>query len=211
MNQLDGWLKQATCGLAKGSAAQVTAEIREHYDAARETAVLGGASAEAADRSAITALGDARAANRQYRKVLLTGAEARLLREGAWEARTVCSNRWLKVALPALPVAALCIATVMFLKGDVMVASGVLTAAMILWLVFAASYLPVYTPSRGRAFRSVRWVAMLAMLGLVFGADALKWSWLLISCLWPMVWVEWTRMSIRRKLPVAQWPNQLFL
>jgi len=45
---------------------------------------------------------------------------------------------------------------------------------------------------------------------LAFGPDALKWSWL-TSCLWPLAWIEWTRISIRRKLPVAQWPKQLYL
>ena len=36
-------------------------------------------------------------------------------------------------------------------------------------------------------------------------------SWLLISCLWLVARIEWTRVSIRRKLPVAEWPKQLYL
>ena len=48
-------------------------------------------------------------------------------------------------------------------------------------------------------------------LALPFGPNTLKWSWLLISCLWPVFWVEWTRASIRRKLQVADWPKQLYL
>jgi hypothetical protein len=48
-------------------------------------------------------------------------------------------------------------------------------------------------------------------LGLAFGPSALKMWWLLMSCLWPVVWIEWARISIRRKLPVAEWPKQLYL
>jgi hypothetical protein len=86
--------------------------------------------------------------------------------------------------------------------------------------LFTAPFLPVYTrPSRGRVFRYVKWVVLLGTLGLAFGTDAhswswllmLKWSWLLTACLWPLIWIEWTRVSIRRKIPIAQWPRQLYL
>jgi hypothetical protein len=52
---------------------------------------------------------------------------------------------------------------------------------------------------------------MLAMFALAFGPDTLKWSWLLICCLWPVFQVEWTRASTRRKLRAGQWPRQLYL
>src|SRR5689334_16391961 len=86
MAALDSWLKQATRHLSKDSAAQVRTEIEEHYVAEREAAINRGASAKDADRLAVSALGDAKAANRQYRKVLLTSSEARLLDEGNREA-----------------------------------------------------------------------------------------------------------------------------
>jgi len=57
----------------------------------------------------------------------------------------------------------------------------------------------------------VKWVVITGMLVVIFGPDTLKMSWLLISCLWPMAWIEWQRVSIRRKLPVAKWPKQLYL
>jgi hypothetical protein len=57
----------------------------------------------------------------------------------------------------------------------------------------------------------VKWLAVAGALGLVFGPDWLKWSWLLLSCVWILGWIEWTRISIRRKLPVAEWPKQLYL
>jgi hypothetical protein len=57
----------------------------------------------------------------------------------------------------------------------------------------------------------VKCAVLVGMLLLAFGPDAFKWSWLLISCFWPFAWIEWTRMSLRRKLPVAQWPKHLYL
>ena len=82
MISLEQWLRQATRCLAQESAAQVQNEIREHHDAEREAAKSRGANVEEADRLAVAALGDAEAANRQYRKVLLTAAEMRMLQSG---------------------------------------------------------------------------------------------------------------------------------
>ena len=107
---LDSWIGRATCDLSLDSAAQVRAEIVEHFESARETAIVAGTNAADADRAALAALGDARAANCQYRKVLLTSAEAKMLREGNWEARAVCARPWLKTlmqAIPAIPLAGL--------------------------------------------------------------------------------------------------------
>ena len=83
--------------------------------------------------------------------------------------------------------------------------------SLALFVFFAAPFLPVYTPARARVYRVVKWVTMLALFGLMFGADTLKYSWLVATCLWVPFWTESTRMSIRRKLPVAQWPKQLYL
>ena len=106
MTGLDSWLKQATRHLSKDSAVQVRTEIEEHYESAREAAISGGATIDEAHRLALTALGNAKTANCQYRHVLLTSAEARMLRDGEWEARVVCSRSWLKWLLVAAPVAA---------------------------------------------------------------------------------------------------------
>jgi hypothetical protein len=211
MTGLDGWLVQATRRLSRDSADQVRAEIREHYELARESAVSHGASADEADRTAVASLGDARTANRQYRRVLLTSGEARLLREGNWEARAICSRPWAKRLLLILPVAALTASAAWFARGDSALAWALLAGGMAMGLIFAAPFLPVYTPTRGRAFRIVKWILLLATLVLAFAPDPLKWSWLLFSCLWPMAWIEWRRISIRQKLPVSKWPKQLYL
>jgi hypothetical protein len=211
MTRLDSWLNHATRRLSRDSAAQVRAEILEHYESAREAAMSRGATADDADHQAIAALGDARTANCQYRKVLLTASEARLLRQGNWEARAICSRAWLKRALVALPLAGLVAATAFFLMGSLEIARILLVSGLGTSLLFAAPMLPVYTRSRSRIYRAVKGLAIIAMLTLVFGSDALKWSWLLISCLWPIFWIERTRASIRRKLQVADWPKQLYL
>ena len=81
-------------------------------------------------------------------------------------------------------------------------------------LLLAAPFLPIYTPYRARLFRGVKWFMLLVMFGMLlfaFGPNGLKMSWLVTSCLWPIAWEEWTRISIRRKLPVAKWPKQLYI
>jgi hypothetical protein len=206
---LESWLKRATRHLSKDSVVRVRTEIQEHYESAREAAMSGGATAEEADRMAVTALGDARTANCQYRNVLLTSAEASMLRTAKWEGQAVCS--WRKWLLPAGPGVALFAAAACFLAGATGPARVLLVGGIGMGILFAAPFLPVYTPARGRVFRQVKWGVLISMLLLAFGADALKWSWLLASSLWPMAWIEWTHVSIRRKLPVAEWPKALYL
>jgi hypothetical protein len=211
MTGLDSWLNVATRHLSRDSAALVRSEIQEHYESAREAAVAGGYSAEDADRIAMHALGDARTANCQYRQVLLTSAEARLLREGKWEARAICSRPWLKWLLVAFPVALVEAASVFYFHGKVGLARDLLLAGIGMSPLFAALLLPINTPMRGRIFRYGKWVAMTLALVLLFGPEALKWSWLLISCFWLVARTDWTRASIRRKLPVSAWPRHLYL
>jgi hypothetical protein len=209
MTALDIWLKQATQHLSKDSVAQVRTEIREHYDSARDAAIQGGATAAEAERLAVRDLGDAKKANRQYREVLLTSAEARMLREGNWEARAICSRPWLKRMLLAMPVVALFAAATLFFTGSTL-AWPLLAGGIVISVLFAAPFLPIYTPSRGRVFRVVKWVVLLSVFGLAFVQDPQKWLWLGYSFLWP-AWIEWKRISIRRKLPVAKWPRHLYL
>lgn len=205
------WLAQATRHLSRDSAAQVRSEIREHYDAAKESAMERGSSAEEGDRVALESLGDARAANRQYRQVMLTSGEARLLGEGNWEARAICSRAWLKWSLFALPAGALLAGIGFSVAGASALARVLLVGGLGLSVLMAATVLPVYTPARGRVYRAVKWAILAAILVVAFWPALLQWSWLLFSCAWPMVWAEWARASIRRKLPVEKWPKQLYL
>jgi hypothetical protein len=205
------WLREATRYLAADSAAQVRREIGEHYESAREAAIACGSSAEEADRIAVRALGDAKTANCQYRQVLLTSAEAKILRQGRWEARAICSRPWLKWLLVAVPVVLVEAAATLYFHGRVGLARDLLLAGIGMSPLFAALLLPINTPSRGRVFRYGKWVAMTLAFVLLCGPEALKWSWLLISCIWLIGRTEWTRASIRRKLPVSAWPRHLYL
>ena len=171
MGELEIWLRKATRGLAADSAAQVRREIGEHYESAREAAVVGGSSAEEADRLAMRALGDARMANCQYRKVLLTSGEARLLREGKREARAVCSRPWLKWLIVAVPVALVEAAAVSYFRGNVGLARDLLFAGIGMSPLFAAILLPINTPLRGRVYRYGKWVVMTVAIALLFGPE----------------------------------------
>ena len=53
--ELETWLKQAARHLSSDATAQVRTEIQEHYEAARESAMNGGATGEEADRAAVAA------------------------------------------------------------------------------------------------------------------------------------------------------------
>lgn len=211
MMTLDSWLKQATRKLSTDSAAQVRTEIQQHYDAWREASAGNGASDEEADRLALAALGDAGLCNRQYRKTLLTSAEAGMLRDANWEARVVCSHFGLRRAMLAAPVVTLLAAVTLFVKGMTEPAQILLAGSLVLGVVLAGPFLPVYTVPRARAFRAVKWVVLSCMFAFAFGPAAMKSMWLLSSCVWPLLWIEWKRVAIRRKLPVARWPRQLYL
>ena len=211
MTQLDRWLKQATAKLSSDSAAQVRAEIGEHYESARNAALVKGASAHEADRSAIAALGDARTANCQYRSVMLTSAEAKILRQSQRETKAICVRPWLKVLLLALPAAALWSSAALFLRGSNDLARILLAGGLTLLVAFGVPFLPIYTPARARIFRWTKYLMLAATFALVFGKDAMLWSWLLSCTVWPIFWIEWTRNSIRRKIPVANWPRHLYL
>ncbi len=208
MTNLELWLQQAACGLSADSAASVRAEIQEHYQSARDAAISDGASQSQAEHSALAALGDPKLSNRLYRKVLLTKAEARLLREINWESRAVCANRQ---RLMLLPVAALAGAIWFFIAGNSYLGAMLLMGAAGLSLLLASGVLPIFTPARGRIFRVVRWSWLAAMLMLVLGPNPLSSSWLVFACAWPLAWVELRLFSLRRKLPVADWPKQLYL
>jgi hypothetical protein len=211
MTALNSWLDQATRRIPKESAAQVRREIHEHYASELEAAIARGATDKEADQLAVAALGDAGIANCQYRDVLLTPVEARLLREGNWEAQALCSRVWLKRLLLAVPVALLIVGSAFFLRGADTIARTLFVGGITMGLLFAPLFLPIYTPVRGRAYRIAKWAVLIVALAVLLGSETFKYSWLFFSCLWPMAWIEWTRYSIRRKLPVAKWPRQLYL
>lgn len=205
---LEAWLTRATCGLAAASAAQVRKEIQEHYESACEEALVGGAAPEDAERAAVASLGDAKTANRQYRKVLLTGSEARLLRQTRWEQGVVCARpRWLL----AIVAVGLCASVGFLLRGGAQLGVTLLIGLLGIAFVFAAPFLPIYTRSRGRVVRVFRWAWLATVLFLVTWPNPMRQSWLFPGFAWLLIWLEYRRFSLRRKLPVAEWPKQLYL
>ncbi len=78
-------------------------------------------------------------------------------------------------------------------------------------LLFARPLLPINTPARARMFRGVRWAWLAAILMLAVWPDLRQQSWLLVAVGWPIVWVEWTLVSVRRKLAIEDWPRPLYL
>jgi hypothetical protein len=211
MPTLDLWLEQATRRLSKDSAEQVRAEIQEHYECAREAALNGGAGADESERSAIAALGDAKIANRQYRRVLVTASEEKMLHQGNWEGRLVCSRPWIKWLLWTISAVALSISAASYRNGQGALAQVTLALGLGTGVSFTVPFLPVYTPSRSRVFRVVLWAVKIGIWLLTFGPGALKVYWVVPLCLWQSAWIEWKRASLRRKLPVAKWPKQLYL
>jgi hypothetical protein len=190
MTRLESWLTDATRGLSKDSTAQVRTEIGEHYEASLRSDVTP----DEADRIAVAALGDAKIANRQYRKVLLTSTEARMLRQASY------SEALMKWVLLVMSIAMLFLVATEVLLDATSVPWGLILG----WVVVTSPFLPVYTPSRGRVFRFVKWAYLLGTLG-----RPLHWS--SFAVLGMLAWDEWTQASIRRKLPVAKWPRQLYL
>ena len=205
------WLNQATSGLAIASAAQVRSEIQQHYESARDAAITVGKTQFEAEHIALTSLGAAKTANCQYRRVLLTAAEAKLLRQGNCEARVLSSNAVVLQFLRSAPIGLLCLAAYAFASGESFWARVLVSAGFGLGLVFTATALPLYTPSRARAYRVIKFIGLTACMALACGPNAVKMSWMLPVLFSPLLAIESTRMSLRRKLPVAQWPKQLYL
>jgi uncharacterized membrane protein len=185
--------------LSAESAAQVRAEIEEHYRAA----IASGAT----DEEAVMALGDPAVANRQYRLVLLTTAEAKHLRAAVRETRAVCARRGLRSIFIATPFLSVSFAAVYFPHSHV-VAKAALLMGVLLGVGLAAPFLPIYTPMRSRIYRAVKWTVLFALPAWLGGS---KFAALLPSILFYLIYLEFVSASIRRKLPVEQWPKALYL
>lgn len=210
MTDLELWLQQATRCLSADSAAQVRREIEEHFATAREAATCNGTSQADAERAGLAALGNARTANRQYRRVLLTQREARILRQSAWEAGALCGRGWLRWFVLFCTVVAFVAGVGMWIAGSIYLWKMLLVVGCGLGLTAVPMFLVIFTPLRSRIYRLVKWTCILAAMILGCGVFNLQW-WLLLVCIWPTLWIELNRAVIRRKMPQAEWPKHLYL
>ena len=208
---LADWIAAATRGLAARSAAQVRTEIEEHYEAAREDALVRGESEQQADRTAVRALGDPYVSNRHYRAVMLTRSEARILGQGQSECRAVASRPWLLWALRALPLAPLGGMALAATFGDFGLALALFIGAVAIALILAPALTPIRTPAQGRLVRRLKWAWLAVALVAVSAGGNVA----LISSFYPglsvFLWIEWVRARIRRKLPQSEWPRHLYV
>jgi hypothetical protein len=208
---LELWLQRASRCLAESSVAQVRREIQEHYESAREAAIEDGIAPEQAAAAALASLGDPARANRAYRKVLLTATEVRVLNNAAWERRVVCSRPKLVWLMRAIPAAAFTAAAILFNAGFESGARMLFQLALCAALFFLAPTLPLYTPSRARLFRRLKWSLIIALNVLALIPIMAEWVTFAAIIMSTAVYEDWIHRSIRRKLPVEQWPKSLYL
>ena len=87
-----------------------------------------------------------------------------------------------------------------------------IVAAILTAVVFAVPLLPIYTPARARIYRAAKWLTVIALSVSFFDpGHRLEWSWLVLNCFSFVAWTEVKRMSLRRKIPAANWPKHLYL
>jgi len=198
MQRLEEWLSAATRGLSESAAARVRDEIGEHYLSATEAAqaVVDPLDVE---REVVAALGDAKTANREYRRVLLTKDEAGLLSNMT----SVRRKRWgAVISLAAVAV---------LLSG----ATGY-TKSLIMTIVIEEVSRAISTASRraGWIVRVVRWsvLALALIVGTMAAFHDMKGY--VPGMAWWVLWAiyyEYKLFVIRRKLPVEQWPRRLWV
>lgn len=228
MTPLERWLVAATHNLSAESAAQVRAEIREHYQSAYEAGLVLGSPSQEADLAAVMALGDARSVNRQYRRVLLTAREAKRLHwisfdpssspprrvtTGEWAAQLLTGEadlmydlanyagpgKWAVRLLIAGDAAVLALSAWKY--PDFRYLGAVLVGLLL------SGWLPVDTEARGRRYRWIKWTALIG------GAALAGWHgkpWAPLAVLFLAAYSDYLGMSIRRKLPIDRWPKQLY-
>lgn len=204
-DSLEQWVSCASSGLSSKSRDFVRAEIQEHYELALEDELFKGAGAGEAARQALVSLGDPAEVNRGYREALLTAREARALCAARWETGMARRHPALKSAPLLLSLAS----TVLYLAGEWRLALIAASIGVPFLMFYAAQYLPLHNRRRAQIFRVLKYVALLAMYVTVYPLENSTWASLLIFA---VTWAprEWSRASLRRKLPESEWPETLY-
>lgn len=198
MTSLDQWLSVAASGLSEDSIAKVRVEIEEHYG----SAIASGAT----DEEAVVALGDAKAANRQYTKVLLTAREATML--ALMEGKIPSGLTPSRVTAGKVLAGILLVEAIAGILAGMKINTGWRYFGVALLVMMALqSVLPLQTVKRARAFRWAKWVVLLVASIPLF---ALYW-WAPICALVVLMYGDYRRMVLRRKLPMERWPKKLYV
>jgi hypothetical protein len=191
---LENWLDQATCGLAPESVAKVRAEIREHCGAA----VASGISEE----EAIAALGDAWEANRSYRTVLLTTADAKWLENVRRRGNLPLFGSYV------LATAGLVAGAAKLLQGGIFGALPALSMMVIGTVFLIPRWVRIDTRVRNRLYRALQWAVIISVpVALSAGGrlHSVFFVYLMFVC------VAYKDYMLRRKLPVEEWPKDLYV
>ena len=202
MQTLEQWLSVATRGLCESAAECVRAEIREHYLCAVESAGTADVDLPEAERRPLHALGDAKTANRQYRRVLLTEGEDVLLRGlTSWKQRL-----WTGVValLSALALVLIPVSTLGYVKY--LLAMTVIDAAL--------QVIPIGSIRAAWIVRSMRWGVLAIGLAMTFvgaSGDSLMYVPGGVLCVISVVHMEFRLFVLRRKVPVDHWPSRLWV
>ena len=212
------WLDAATQGLSAESRIRIEEEIRAHFESARESEMATCANPEEAGLSAIISLGDPVVANKAYRKVLLTESEAELLNamkkrqsSSAWTRLFERSNKIFIV------VTQLVVAFTIY-DGDF---GKELHSekAFAIWSVFgfiALFVLPPFLPKRSRRLsRAYNCLVPILLFGCIYLMKGIQLK-LSFAAIVAIVFIATFRTMrrashLRRKLPVEDWPDGLFM
>jgi hypothetical protein len=212
IESINDWIDVAARGLAKDPRARVREETLAHYESAREEGLRQGTSEQEADAAALASLGNARTANRQYKKVHLTERESTLIRCDELLVRAIQARPYLLLIPLLLLCAAVAAVTIQPEQVTVMAVIGMVGISFELCVPFLIS---INTRPRGYVYRAIRlaWPAVIIALPHVYEGTGDAWL-LFVATALPIVWVfgtiEWTRASARRKLPQADWPRSLY-
>jgi len=210
MTDLQIWLKCVTRGLSREAADQVRREIEDHYQSARDAALAQGAAPEQADQQALAALGDAETVNIRYRSVLLTKEEAKMLRGVKRDGEFFSCRPDLIRAFRLGPWMLLCVAGGAYAMNAANLARILLGATLGLGMIFTVPTFSIYTAARSRVYRYAKWPVVLMALWLA-SDRSLNWIGITLIGLLVFGWTEWVCASLRKKLPVEQWPLMLYL
>jgi hypothetical protein len=214
MQRLEEWLRVATRGLCPDAVTRVRAEIADHHKSTFESAVAAGVDAAEAERRAVAALGDARTANRQYRRVLLTIWQDLLFSNmlsppthlAGFSTNQVRVGRLLATILLLEAVAGLLGISLLQQSWPYVTALAAMVVAVALQELIART-VRVRSIRVGWMIRLLRWgaLATAALFSVAIGQPAVG-----IGFLLGFGPIEYTRFVLRRKIPISQWPARLY-